>query len=292
MLSPRPSPVHRFRPGASRAVALRGFSLVELLVVMAIIGTLIGLTLPALQRVRESARRTQCEANLKAMGIALTAYEGSKRAFPPGDDAFTQRHHAWSSFILPFLDEDAVAKRINYRQPWNAPGGNNAISDVVLTTYVCPTGIVRFPGKQDYGGILGSAVPHSVTGKLHPDWTHSGVLYATDNQHRQPVRAAMVSDGLSKTLIVAEGVDRGIADTDTESPIGNSRWACGTNCFLHNARVVNTPDVDGFRSHHLGGVNGLFADGRVRFLVEDTNPDVMVALCTKDGKEADFTDGT
>jgi len=269
-----------------------GFTLVELLVVIAIIGTLVGITLPAVQSVRESARRTHCANNLKSMGIALTNYESSKRAFPLGDDALSQRHHAWSSFILPFLDEDSTSKKIDYRRSWNAPGGNDTISDLILPTYVCPAGIVSYPGKQDYGGVLGSAIPDSATGKRHPDWEHSGILYATDAKHTTPVRAAMVADGLSKTIVVSEGVDRGIAGTDTESQIGNSRWACGTNCFLHNSRVVNTPEVDGFRSNHLGGVNGLFADGHVLFMVDDIDPDVVLAMCTKDGREAPSADGT
>jgi prepilin-type N-terminal cleavage/methylation domain-containing protein len=121
----------------------RAFTLVELLVVIAILGTLIGLTLPAIQSVRESARRSQCKNNLKSMGIALLAYESSNQAFPPGDDAVTRRYHAWSSFILPFLDQDSVARQIDYRKAWNAPGGNDVISDVVLPVYVCPTGMVR-----------------------------------------------------------------------------------------------------------------------------------------------------
>ena len=283
-------------PRAPAAVAgpamSRGFTLVELLVVVAILGTLIGISLPAVQRVREAARRTHCQANLKAMGVGLTAFEGARRWFPPGDDALSQRYHAWSSFILPFLDEDVVAKKIDYAKAWNAPGGNDVISDLTLPIYVCPAGIVQFAGKQDYGGILGTAVPPSGQAARHPDWDHSGVLYATDQNHRQPTRVAMITDGLSRTLVVSEGVDRGIEDTDTDSRIGNSRWSCGTNCFLHNSRVLNTPDVDGFRSNHLGGVGGLFADGRVQFFTEEIHPDVVIAMCTKDGREALGPDGS
>lgn len=268
------------------------FTLVELLIVIAIIGTLIGLTLPAVQRVRETARRTQCQSNLKSMGVGLTAYETARRAFPPGDDAFSGRSHAWSSFILPFLDEDGLSRRIDYRKPWNAPDGNGAIADLTLPVYVCPTGIISFVGKQDYGGVLGSHVTYAATGKKHPTPDACGILYRLNAPGQQPCRAALVTDGLSKTLLVAEGVDRGNPDTDTDSRIGNCRWACGTNCFLHNSRVLNTSGDWGFNSNHLGGVHGLLADGRVLFLVDDTDPDVVLAMCTKDGRESLSAEGS
>ena len=261
-----------------------GFSLVELLVVIAILGTLLSLVLPAVQSARESARRSTCAAHLHSMGIALASHESARRAFPPGSDAVTGRYHAWSSFILPFLDSESVARRIEYAQPWNAPG-NAEIADLVLATYVCPSGIRSFPGKQDYGGVLGAGVTVDPTKPLPVGWDHSGVLHATDTEHPHPVRAAMITDGLSRTLLVSEGVDRGFPEMDGESRIGNSRWACGSNCFLLSARVINTPDVDGFRSHHRGGVHGLFADGRVAFITDDASAEVLIAACTKAGGE-------
>jgi len=271
------------------------FTLVELLIVIAIIGTLIGLTLPAVQRVREAARRTQCQSNLKSMGVGLTAYETAKRTFPPGGD-FRIRNHAWSSFILPFLDEDGISRRIDYRKAWNAPDGNGAIADLKLPVYICPTGILSFVGKQDYGGVEGSHVPYSHTGKTHPDPDNCGILYRLKQPGQRPCKAALVTDGLSKTLLVIEGVDRGLPNTDIDAAVGNSRWACGFNCILHNSRVLNTPDgdgfVDGFRSNHLGGVHGLLADGRVLFLVDDVDPDVVLAMCTKDGRESLSAEGS
>ena len=73
-----------------------GFSLVELLAVVAVIGTLVSLSLPAVQHAREAARRTSCSNNLHQMGLALSGYEAARRSFPPGDDEITFRHHAWS----------------------------------------------------------------------------------------------------------------------------------------------------------------------------------------------------
>lgn len=271
-----------FAPAVRGPSPPRGFSLVELLVVIAILGVLLSLVLPAVQGAREAGRRTTCASNLHSMGLALGAYESARRSFPPGNDAITHRDHAWSSFILPFLDGETVARRIDYAKPWNAAGGNAEIADLVLATYVCPSGIRMFPGKQDYGGVLGTGVPLRDGDPLRPGWGHSGVLYATDAAHPQPVRAAMVTDGLANTILVSEGVDRGFDDMDGESRIGNARWACGTNCFLQNSRVVNTPDVDGFRGNHVGGVHGLFADGHVVFLGEDTPGEVLIAISTKD----------
>ncbi|MFM1902655.1 MAG: hypothetical protein RLZZ440_555 [Planctomycetota bacterium] len=265
----------------------QGFSLVELLAVMAIIGTLVSLSLPAVQHARETSRRTSCGNKLHQMGLGLTAYESARRSFPPGDDAITFRHHAWSSFILPYLEEANLGRRIDYSRPWNAPGGNADLADMVVTTYVCPSGMERFPGKQDYGGVLGSSVTLDEADLLPAGFEHGGVLYATAAACPRPCRAAEITDGLSHTLLVTEGVDRGFADADSLSPIGNARWACGTNCFLHNSPVLNTREVDGFRSNHLGGVLGLFGDGRVAFLADQTSPLVLIAASTKAGGESE-----
>lgn len=267
-----------------------GFSLVELLAVVAILGTLVSLTLPAVQTARESARRAACSNNLRQMGIALINYESARRWFPPGDDSLSRRNHAWSSFILPYLEEQKSAGRIDYALPWNDPRGNAAVADLIISTYVCPSGIVSFPGKQDYGGVMGNAVVVSEESEgdapeLPAGWAHGGVLYATAADCPRPCRASEVSDGMSKTLLVSEGVDRGFREMDNESRIGNARWACGTNCFFLSSPVLNTPEVDGFRSHHLGGVHGLFGDGRVVVLVDDTAPEVLMAACTKAGGE-------
>ena len=271
----------RRRPRRRRS----GFSLVELLAVVALIGTLVSLSLPAVQHAREAARRTSCGNNLHQMGLALSGYEAARRSFPPGDDAITFRHHAWSSYILPFLDEGNLARRVDYSRPWNAVGGNADIADQVVSTYICPSGMERFPGKQDYGGILGTSVTLDDADPLPSGFEHAGVLYATAAACPRPCRAAEITDGLSHTLLVTEGVDRGFADSDSLSPIGNAHWACGTNCFLHNSPVLNTREVDGFRSNHLGGVLGLFGDGRVAFMNDQTSPTVLIAACTKAGGE-------
>jgi len=270
------------RPEAARA----GFSLVELLAVVAILGTLVSLSLPAVQTARESARRTGCSNNLRQMGIALTNYESSRRWFPPGHDKLSGRDHAWSSFILPFLDDQKIAARINFSQAWNDSRGNAAISDVTIPTYVCPSGMQTFEGKQDYGGVLGVGVQFEEGATFVPGWEHASVLYATSPDCPRPCRVAEVSDGLSHTLLVSEGVDRVTQGMTSDLSIGNSRWACGTNCFLLSAPVLNTPDFDGFRSNHLGGVHGLYGDGHVSFMVDATMPDVLQAICTKAGGES------
>ena len=89
----------------SRAARPRGFTLVELLVVIAIIGILVALLLPAIQAAREAARRSQCQNNLKQIGLAVVNYESTNKSLPPG--AFQGEGSAWSAFILPYLEEAA-----------------------------------------------------------------------------------------------------------------------------------------------------------------------------------------
>ena len=266
-----------------------GFTLVELLAVVAIIGTLIGLLLPAVQRARESGRRMQCTNNLKQMGVALSSYEQAKKRFPPGNDQLGNRLHAWSSFILPFLEQSAVSDRIDYTKAWDDPASNLSKVDITIPTYVCPSGIKKFPGKQDYGGILGAYIKPDGE-PLNPLTTrdeHGGILYATDAEYKLPATAASVTDGLSKTLLVAEAVDRetvGAVDTHTN---GDACWACGNNCFPLNSRVLNDPNVDGFRSLHDGGINSLYGDGHVSFLNDRLDVRVLIAISTRVGGETE-----
>jgi len=290
--------------------ARTAFTLVELLVVIAIIGTLVGLLLPAVQSARESARRAACRNNLKQIGLALSNYESARRAFPPGEDRrdLPQRqglpqprlNHGWSSYILSFLEEAATGTKVDYtKHYWE--GANQALAETPVAVYRCPSQLLSWPGKLDYGGVQGSGINRDDTfiDAIDPNWEQSGVLHAIYSavaQHSggkagaaagrssRPVRHAAITDGTSWTLSVAECVDKGTIDIVHEEDPGSSRamWAGGgQHVFTHESRVMNTADSDNFRSHHPGGMNVLFADGRTAFMDEFVDWQVVEAICTK-----------
>jgi prepilin-type N-terminal cleavage/methylation domain-containing protein len=132
-----------------RSAERRGFTLIELLVVISIIGVLIGLLLPAVQKVREAANRLQCENNLHQIGLALHNYHDNFNRFPPGyidgnkNPASTPDNDVgpgwgWASLLLPYLEQGNVYNQIDFKQGVGI-GNNAVVSQMPLTIFQCPS---------------------------------------------------------------------------------------------------------------------------------------------------------
>ena len=121
------------------------FTLIELLVVIAIISILVGLLLPAVQKVREAANRTGCLNNLKQLGLALHNYHDSQGSFPPAfschpqlDPTYTAPGWGWASRLLPHIEQDNVARQINYGLPVEDSNNLNPRT-TILKIFICPS---------------------------------------------------------------------------------------------------------------------------------------------------------
>jgi prepilin-type N-terminal cleavage/methylation domain-containing protein len=214
-----------------RNLRRRGFTLVELLVVIAIIGILVGLLLPAVQAIREAARRTQCLNNLKQLGLALHNYEGAYKAFPesrwspdgtsgyvipPAQGAGTSSWLSWSVSILPYIEQLAVADSFDFKKPWfdvyNVPSVSTQ-----LEMFTCPTTPdsprtdpyhLRGAAAGDYGTI--NEVHNTVfTTVLSPPITGLPVESREGALAKQKKnRTRDIVDGLSNTIMLAENAGK------------------------------------------------------------------------------------
>ena len=249
------------------------FTMIELLVVLAIVGTLVALLLPAVQSARESARQTQCRNNLKQIGLALHAYHDRVGSLPVGCLEWrfwpappTRRNLAWSAFILPDLEQTPLYERLDLTLPYDHPA-NAAAARTVVPTYVCPTGpdVDRSRrGPTHYGGLFGERLVDR-----RPD---DGVFL-----YDVVVRFADVFDGLSQTAAVSE---------DVVGPQGE--WINGNNVFVQ-AHRINDPAAPVFdneiRTHHPGGAPLLMLDGSVHFVHEDIDLELLGGLITRRNRE-------
>jgi prepilin-type N-terminal cleavage/methylation domain-containing protein/prepilin-type processing-associated H-X9-DG protein len=270
--------MHRSRPA---------FTLIELLVVIAIIAILIGLLLPAVQKVREAAARTQCVNNLKQMGLACHSYHDANSGLPPGYTATaaypsTSPGWGWATYLLPYVEQDNLYRQINL----NLPVEKQAAIQAVLKVYLCPSdshpgttfavtdatlGTICLAGPSSYAATVGSDASEV------DDPTGNGVFYRNSK-----TRFADITDGTSNTVFIGDrvwadtkGIWAGAPNSAVTRPGPTNPWANATGppqdlILVHNNWINIKTDADGglddFSSKHLGGVNLLFGDGSVRFI--------------------------
>jgi hypothetical protein len=252
---------------------------VELLVVMAIIAILVGLSLPAVQRAREAARRTQCSNHLHQQTLALQGFHASFNHFPAGRDARRGTNNSWCVSLLPFLEQRSLAKGFDPEKGFRSSPGNAMVASTSLAVFRCPSSYLEFPGDMDFGGISGASTSNLRRGSAPGEAFNCGVLVPLTREHPAPVRASWVIDGLSNTLAIGES-------TDAPADAGGM-WADGYNCFSQDSRSPATalPGEGEFFSLHWGGAFAGRADASVVFLNESIDLKVLSSLCTRNGGE-------
>ena len=253
-----------------------GFTLIELMVVLAVIGMLVALLLPAVQSARESARAMQCKNQMRQFGVALHAFESSYQTLPAGNDAANGNRHSWCTRILPFIDQAPLYNRYDWTKPWNDASGNGVLTQTTLPMFLCPSEPTPGQGETDYGGNLGTVGTGLPIGFCFGDGWESGALtyinFPAPQTRTRPVRFGEFSDGLSQTFMVFEIAGRSTA---------GARWGNGSNCLGIENPVNEKILGESITSFHPMGGHALFADGHVAFISESADLTVLEYLATR-----------
>jgi len=318
MAPPSPS----FRPPRPPCA---GFTLVEVLVVLAVIGTLVGMLLPAVSSARESARRAQCQSHQRQIGLGVLGFEGVQRVFPasgwtkPGPGNPDGKAVGWRTLILPHLEQADVRSLYDIRQHW-WEGTNLAVASIPIPIYVCPStpaldGVMAAIAKSPRPALLfarplARADHEAIQGvQAVVDPTRYGPFNRFSVMHRDArTRHAAITDGTSRTVMVVEAAgrpfvhrlgrartdlanDQGIGWIDSEGAFsldGSSPDGGREGCGRAAGCTVaaNARNDNEPSSFHPGGLHGLFADGHVAFIEASIELEVMAALCTRAAADA------
>jgi type II secretory pathway pseudopilin PulG len=286
----------RKRPGRGRC----GFTLIEMIALIAI---LIGILLPAVQKVREAAARTRCSNNLKQIGTAIHMYHDVNQHLPP--NRLGDLHATWAVLILPFLEQN------NLYQQWVLPNTYYVQSDAArlgaVPVYFCPSRrtassppTASISGDQDddtIPGQLGPQIPGALgdyatcTGTENCDGTdcsgiYNGAFRAAQNQLLQPlgyVNFAAITDGLSNTIFVGEKqVPRGtLGNGPLDCSVYNGDYPmCCSRSAGPNFPLATSPNAANpvFGGYHSGVCMFLLGDGSVRPISNTIDSNILALL--------------
>jgi len=337
----------------------RAFTLIELLVVIAIIAILIGLLLPAVQKVRAAAARMSCQNNLKQLSLACHGYHDNNNRLPPGaaddmppfgNDTGARWGSSWKVYILPYIEQTAIYQQWQFNNHSGYVNAANSalVNNIRISPYRCPASPVPEFGPRggaggtlmhtSYTGIAGSVIPNVYTSSstYYPTCCNGTGNQATDNgclYTGSQVTLVGITDGTSNTWLIGEQSDhmrdpnRAPLTSGYTTGVGNSStiygwimgaahqpnqtgasWGngdgrhfnctsvrykinayglvpAGTNMASGTAASVGINNDAGtnfpLNSAHPGGINVGNADGSVRYVSENMDPQVMSAFCTR-----------
>jgi prepilin-type N-terminal cleavage/methylation domain-containing protein/prepilin-type processing-associated H-X9-DG protein len=301
------------------------FTLIELLVVIAIIAVLIGLLLPAVQKVREAANRTKCSNNMKQLALGLHAYENAYHSFPPSytftvTPPATIQSYAWGVLVLPYVEQDNLYRGYQFNQLVNSPA-NAAVITTNLKVMQCPSTPTQdriysftLPAGAIFKGSPALTWQASAGDYIPPSGVRLGLTFpASQDRHGMlnvnfNCRTTDVTDGVSNTILLGELAGRpdvyrngalstlnpaageSTAGAGWGDPLNGESWFNGS---LYDGTGTQGPcpinctnlTTRGLYAFHTAGANVAMGDGSVRFLSASIDPATFAYLVTRDGGE-------